>query len=87
MLTNDLGGQTPCAGSVPVFVLLPRISTQICVMQIRPQILHSVAFTTAEFPLVFDVIAFSIFVVGEEHVVGARITSDSGPKPAWTQIS
>ena len=87
VLKNDLGGRAPWAGSVPIFVLLPRISTQICVMQIRPQILPSVTFMTAEFPLVFNVIAFSVFVVSEEHVIGACITSDSGPKPARTQIS
>lgn len=56
-------------------------------MRFRPQILYSVTFMTAEFPLVFNVTAFSIFVVGEERVTGARITSDSGPKPARTQIS
>lgn len=69
------------------FVLLPRISTRIYVMRFRPQILYSVTFMTAAFPLVFNVTAFSIFVVGEERVTGARITSDSGPKPARTQIS
>lgn len=42
---------------------------------------------TADFPLVFNVTAFSIFVVCEEYVLGAGITSDSGPEPAWTQIS
>lgn len=60
---------------------------QIYVMQIRSQILYSVTFLTAEFPLVFNATAFSIFVVGEEHVIGAGITSDSGPKPARAQIS
>jgi len=70
-----------------VFVLLPRISIQICVRQIRPPVLHSVTSTAAEFPLVLNVIACSVFVVSEEHVVGAHITSDSGPKPAQTQIS
>lgn len=71
----------------PFLVLLSHIATQIYVMQIRLQIVHSVAFMTAEFPLFFNVIAFSIFVVSEERVIGAHITSDSGPQPARTQIS
>lgn len=68
-------------------VVLSHIPTRIYVMQITLQIVHPVAFMTAEFPLVFNIIAFSIFVVSEEHVIGAHITSDSGPQPAWTQIS
>lgn len=48
---------------------------------------YSVGFTTAKFPLVFNVTALSIFAAGEEHVVGAHIPSDTGPEPAQTQIS
>lgn len=41
------------AQSVLVAVLWPRISTQICVGHIGPQILHLVTFIMAEFPLFF----------------------------------